>query len=189
MSEQDRMLVQQVLAGEPRAFGRLMAQYRGVVHGYILNRVRQPDEAEDLVQEVFCRAYEKLPTLREPARFSPWLVRLAANAAASWGRRNGVRRRFVEERIPLWECPVLPPDEICERDEIRDLMRQVLDKLAPACRQAVVLRYFEGCTYREIARALGLSRARVKWLLRKGKEGLHARLRKRLGARGAPRRG
>jgi len=188
MSEQDRVLVQQVLAGEPLAFGRLVAQHRGVVRGYILNHVRHLDEAEDLVQEVFCRAYEKLPTLREPARFSPWLARLAANATASWWRRYGLRRRLAEDGDPLWESPVPPPDEVCERDEILGLLRQALDELAPACRQAVVLRYFEGFTYREIAGTLGLSMARVKWLLRKGKEGLRARLKRRLVTGGAPRR-
>ena len=81
MAEKDKSLVERALTGDSQAFGDLVERYERLVHGVILETVRRPDEVEDLVQEVFCRVYEQLASLRDPARFAGWVSRLAANAS------------------------------------------------------------------------------------------------------------
>jgi hypothetical protein len=68
----DRSLVDRALQGDRDAFEELVDNYVGLVHGIILNKVRRPDEVEDLVQDVFIKAYQELPALRERDRFAAW---------------------------------------------------------------------------------------------------------------------
>ena len=71
MNAKDQILVRKTLAGDSEAFGDLVERYNRLVHGVILHKVRRPDEVEDLVQDVFCKAYQELPSLREPGKFPP----------------------------------------------------------------------------------------------------------------------
>jgi len=70
--------------GGSEASGQLVERYNRLVHGMILHKLRKPDEVEALVQDVFCKAYQELPNLREPEKFAPWLARMAANQAQAW---------------------------------------------------------------------------------------------------------
>ena len=92
MRVNDQKLVRETLAGKSEAFGDLVERYGRLVHGIILHKVRQSDEVEDLVQDVFCKAYQELSNLREHEKFAPWLARMASNRAQAWIRQRGVRQ-------------------------------------------------------------------------------------------------
>jgi RNA polymerase sigma-70 factor, ECF subfamily len=165
MAEKDKSLVERALTGDSRAFGDLVERYERLVHGVILETVRRPDEVEDLVQEVFCRAYEQLASLREPSRFAGWISRMAGNISVQWLRRYQVRNRTAGQDEHWLRFPERQPDEIYEDREIADYLWEALDRLAPEYRRVVVLYCIEGCTYREIGRFLGIALPTVRWRL------------------------
>ena len=78
MAPSDSSLVRRALKCDNDAFGQLLERYSPLVHGVILERVRRIDEVEDLVQDVFIRAYQSLPDLRDTRCFAPWIGRIAA---------------------------------------------------------------------------------------------------------------
>ena len=85
----------QTLAGDSEALGQLIERYNRLVHGVILHKLRKSNEVEDIVQDVFCKAYQELPDLREPEKFAPWLARMAANQAQVWLRRRDMCGKFA----------------------------------------------------------------------------------------------
>ena len=167
MAQKDRDLVERALVGDQQAFGDLVERYERLIHGLILESIRRPDEVEDLVQDVFCKVYEQLASLREPSHFTSWVARIATNTAIEWLRRRQVRVRNEcrgEQILPL---PGKRPDELYEEREAAGYLWKALDSLAPENRRMVVLYFLEGCTYREIARFLGISLPTVRWRLLK----------------------
>ena len=118
MPLKDLTLVRRTLAGDTAAFGDLVERYSGLVHGIILERVRRPEDAQDLTQETFCKAYSQLSDLRHPARFAPWLAQIARNHALRWLQREQRRTRTeptvnIHSPVP----PVPTPDENLELRE------------------------------------------------------------------------
>ena len=95
MALQDTWVIRRILSGDREAFGDLVGRYSGLVHGVILNKVRRPDEVEDLVQDVFCKAFEELPKLRDPNRFAPWPARIAQNRAQQWLRQRQTHTSYA----------------------------------------------------------------------------------------------
>ncbi|NUN52441.1 MAG: hypothetical protein HUU06_06605, partial [Planctomycetaceae bacterium] len=79
--------------GDEEAFGRLVRLRQGLVTALVASRVRGRSDVEDLAQDVFLRAWRRLPELREPERFTGWLARIAVNAALDHRRRAAVRPR------------------------------------------------------------------------------------------------
>lgn len=173
MPEKDSTLVRKTLAGERNAFGDLVERYNSLVHGLIWEITRHSDAVEDLVQEVFCKAYEDLSRLRQPARFPAWLASIAANKAQDWLRRRQVRYRAEQAGNILPLADYTPPQErFLESSEMADALWEALDRLSPEFRRIVVLHHLEGCTLRDIAQFLGMSLATVKWRLARAQKQL-----------------
>lgn len=173
MATTDQKLVNGTLAGNTDAFGELVERYSGLVHGVVLEVVRRPEEVEDLVQEVFCKAYEELPRLRRPSRFAPWLAQIAHSMVLRWLRQKKVRRRSEGELDKVVLLSPLPlPDEDLESSERTDLLWDALNRLDPEHRQLLVLYHMEGCTFKEIARFVGKPLATVRWRLLKSERKL-----------------
>jgi RNA polymerase sigma-70 factor (ECF subfamily) len=181
MAERDLILIRRTLEGDRNAFGDLVERYGRLVRGVIWETLRRPDEVEDLAQEVFFRAYEQLPRLRQQAKFASWLWQIAANAAIDH-QRQGKRlaASLVEQRTAL-SLYVRRPDEVVEEGELSALLWEALDRLDPDCRRIVVLYYFEACGQREIARFLDLPFTTVKWRLFKARNWLRDDLLNKLG--------
>ena len=172
MREKDQTLVKRVLAGDRGAFADLLERYTPLVHGVILEKIRRPDEVEDLVQETFVQAYQKLASLREPAKFGPWIARIAGNMALEWFQR-GQRRLSAEHQAQTLNLYIPPPDELFEDREHRAIIWEALDRLPPEYRRIVVLYHLEGCTQADIARFMNIAVATVKWRLYRARSRLH----------------
>ena len=165
-TESDRRLVQRTLAGERDAFGILVERYGPLVRGLILEKVRRPDEVEDLAQVAFGKAYEQLSTLRNPRQFAVWLRRIAGNQALDWLRAREVtlREQVTAEIVALYD-PVRSPGEVVEQNDTFGKLWEAIDHLMPELRQVIVLHYMEGCSQREMARFLGVAPATIHWRL------------------------
>jgi RNA polymerase sigma-70 factor (ECF subfamily) len=152
MNTAEKMLIQQVLAGDNKAFEWLIERYKSLVKGKLMSMVRRPDEVDDLMQEVFCRAYEELPSLRQPEQFSSWIWRITSNTALSWWRQH--QRQSNAPDIPIGQA-IKPPDQVFKKqDEVTRLWVR-LQRLPSPYRRVLNL-YVEGCSYKEITHHLRL---------------------------------
>ena len=156
-------LVEAVRAGDREAFGGLYRSFAPMVHGVLLARVPY-DEVGDLVQEVFLTAFRKLDTLRDAARFGPWVAMIARNRAMDFHRRARATEELRDE--PARARPA------AEAEEALALIRT----LPEAYRETLVLRLVEGMTGPEIAARTGLQPASVRVNLHRGMKLLRERL-------------
>jgi RNA polymerase sigma-70 factor (ECF subfamily) len=179
--EKDKVLIQRTLAGERNAFNGLVERYTGLVYGIVLSILPRPDDAEDLVQETFFRAYDQLPFLRRPEKFSAWLGRIAPNLSCRWLQREQRRRQVEQVSEPL--IPHAGPAEQIEAKERAALLQQALSGLAPELRRVVLLYHMEGYSYRQIARFLDTPLATVRWRLLQSERKLGRHFEKSSGTR------
>ncbi|MDX1972920.1 MAG: sigma-70 family RNA polymerase sigma factor [Candidatus Sumerlaeia bacterium] len=157
-AESPGALVREALSGNGAAFQRLVDSHTSTVYGIGWAYLQQQEAAEEFTQEVFLRAWVKLPELREPERFSGWLTRLARNEAVSWLRRNQSRSNLTQ-LVPLDETmvstimadPNSSPRKPLEEREQEQVLAQALAKLSPEERELLHLHYTEELTQREIA--------------------------------------
>ena len=169
-------LVRRAQGGERRAFGELAARYRPLVYGLVQARTRRPEDAEELAQDVFCRAFEELGNLHEPAYFTSWLRRIASNMAVSWWRRQQRGGELVRQYALEADEEGRRPDEEHERGQRAAVLRRAMAGLAYPYRRVLQLYYWEGCSYAEIAAVLNVPPTTVKWRLLAGRRQLKDRI-------------
>ena len=166
MDTDDAALVERCRAGDVAAFEPLVEKYRQRVWRLAYNVLRDREEAWDVAQEAFIKAFQALPTFRGQSAFYTWLYRIVMNVAADRGRARGAQgRAFGTERVPEedWER-VLPapnaaeesPDAAATRTEERAKIMQALDTLSEDHRRIIMLSDLEGLSYREIAETLDI---------------------------------
>ena len=178
VTDSDRQLVERAVCGDRDAFGDLIERYRPLVHGVVLERVHNSEDAEDLVQESFVRAHQELSRLVDGKRFAVWLSVIAGNTVTDWWRRRTVQQRpDVTTEVASLYPPLRQPDEIAEESDTSAHLWRGIDKLAPELRKVLVLTYLEGCTQRQIAHFLGIPAATVHWRLFRARRKLGEELR------------
>ena len=139
--------------------------------------MRRPDEVEDLVQDVFVKAFQELSNLRDRGKFGPWLGRIALNRAQAWLRQRQSHRTTVTDDPKLLEKVSLErPDDLLETAEKDGILWEALDRLRPEYRQILLLFHFEDCPQQDIARFLGISVPTVKWRLMRARTVLRRRV-------------
>jgi RNA polymerase sigma-70 factor, ECF subfamily len=171
-----KQLVLRAMHGETQAFGELVQKYRPLVYSLVLSRTRQPEDVEELVQEVFCRAFEELDGLRQPELFGGWLRRIAANMVVSWWRRQQRGGQIVQEYARQNEGRNIRPDENHEATRRVSELRGALGRLSDPYRRVLQLYYWERCSYQEISAVLGVPETTVKWRLLHGRSTLRTYL-------------
>ena len=138
----DRKLVDRVLNGDTEAFNLLILQWEKPIYNFIFRLIGEREEAMDLCQESFMKAYRELATLKDRDRFSAWLYRIAHNTCYSRLRRD-IGKTFVE----------LKPETSSHRStiEIGLAVEKALQHLPEEQREAVVLKVFHELKFEEIA--------------------------------------
>lgn len=163
MESDDHALVERCRAGDITAFEPLVEKYRQRVWRLAFNVLRDREEALDVTQEAFVRAYQALASFRGQSAFYTWLFRIVMNVAADRARQRAARgRAFGTERVEEEEwartmpAPGETPDERAARGEERERIMRALDALPPRHRDIIMLSDLEGLSYREIADVLGI---------------------------------
>jgi RNA polymerase sigma factor (sigma-70 family) len=177
MSPHDTMLVDKARSGDAMAFGELTARYRPLVYREIRRYLQHSDDVEDLVQDVFCKAFQQIGRLRQVELFPAWLRRAATNAAVSWGRTNQRHLRLQDEVIASQWRSQDTPEMAYERHQRVEMLRRCMNDLPDNERRALQLYYGEECSYEQIGECMGVSAASVKIYLRKGRHRLFSRWR------------
>lgn len=153
----DSRLVAQVLRGRADRYEPLVERYLPAVRAVAYGRVGNAADTDDVAQEAFVRAYEKLGELRDPDKFGPWLMSIARNCAVRVAERRGRERPLSPEQVEA--APADTPD-IAKRERAA-IVREHLAELPEPAREVLLLHYFAGHSTREIAGLLDLSQAAV----------------------------
>lgn len=160
--EDDAALVARVVAGEIRLYGRLVERHQRGLYWSVIRMVGDADEAEDIVQEAFVRAYRRLADYDPAYRFSTWLYTIARNRA-----RNELRRRKVWGFLSLSreESPTLrsteEASESAEANELGQALGECRRRLPDDQRETFDLRHADGLSYAEIAAVTGVPQGTV----------------------------
>jgi len=160
-------------AGDQAAFASLFARYERRIYAFSYRMMGNPDDAFDLTQETFLKAFRALDKTDEELNVNAWLHRIASNACM-----DVLRRRQRIRWLP-WDAPkhdrasgVLEdnPEGAVIGDETQRIVQRVLDKMSARNRQAMILREYEGLSCEDIGEIMGVSRSAVKSILFRGRE-------------------
>lgn len=166
--QEEQALLQRAKQGDQAAFGQLVARYEKQVYHQALRLLGQAEDAGDVTQEVFFKAWRGLPSFQGDSTLSTWLYRLTGNAAIDLLRREGKRRGEVslDDEAGGWDnrlaSPDDPPERALEREDLKRAVAWGLSQLSLEHRQVLVLREIHQLRYDEIADVLSLDVGTVK---------------------------
>ncbi len=177
----DSDLVRLTLEGNVDFFAVLIQRYQTVLHRYIMRLGFGVEDAEDILQEVFVKAYVNLADFDEGLSFSAWIYRISRNTAISQYRKNKVRPQGNVIDVELEVLSNMAKDEldilkIIQKKELSDIVSQALYKLPDKYRDVLILRYFEDKEYLEISDILKIPVGTVSTLLYRAKQKLKIKL-------------
>ena len=179
----DEADVARARAGDTAAFAALVRRHQDRVFGFILRMLDTRDEAMELTQDVFVKAWQALPGWRPEARFSTWLLQIARNAAL-----DQLRRRRVVQFAPLDDgmdvADTAPGPEARYASRQRQaLLENALQQIAAEHREILLLREVEDLSYGELAAVLGIAEGTVKSRLARARAALLQHFRPHAGVR------
>ena len=178
-------LVQAAKKGDVGAFGELVKRYDRNVFRIALHITQNREDAEDVVQDAFLKAYENLEQFQGQSKFYTWLVRIAVNEALMKLRRRRPERMVSLDQEVQTEEDSMPrevanwspnPEQLYNQAELRDILGKTIQGLPPSFRTVFVLRDVEGLSTEETAQALELSVPAVKSRLLRARLQLRERL-------------
>lgn len=158
-------------ARDREEFARLVDVFSNKIYRVALKIVNDPQDAEDVLQETFIKAYRSLPTFEGRSSLSTWLYRIAVNEALMLMRKRKVELISLDNEIDNGDDEVEPveiadwcclPESDLLSAESRSFLDRAMKQLSPALRAVFILRDLEGLSVKETADALGLSEASVK---------------------------
>jgi RNA polymerase sigma-70 factor (ECF subfamily) len=164
-------LVARARQGDTASFSILLRRYEGKIFRLAMNITQNREDAEDVLQESFLKAYEHLDQFLGNSKFYTWIVRIAVNQALmKLRKRRSDRAVSLDEQIDTGEDTVVreiaawdpDPEQRYSRDELHNILSTVIDELAPIYRTVFTLRDVEGLSTEETAEALELSVPAVK---------------------------
>ena len=163
----DLSLVRRCQAGDQRAFDELVAKYRTRVYAMIYHLVHNEQDAWDLAQDGFLKAWKSLDKFRFQSSFYTWLYRIMTNVAIDWLRKKQIQgTQEFDDTVGLHEiepgsdlAPKNEPHPIkkLERGEVRQRIDAAIAKLSPEHRTVILLKEMEDLQYHEIAETVGCS--------------------------------
>lgn len=182
MTRTDEQLVEDCLGGDVSAFDVLVDRWQRKIRGAAYRIVGSEEDAQDICQEAFLKAFRGLPSFKREARFSSWLYQIALNLS-----RDRLRRRKTRSWISLDDAEEASPgriaaarggpaDDWVESREIQRLVALAVAALPDEQREVVVLKEYQGLTFPEIAEIQGVPLSTVKTRLYRGLTVLRERL-------------
>ncbi len=164
-SSDDAALVRAAQQGDMAAFEQLVARHRDKIYSRAFSIVRNEEDALDLSQEAWVRAWQRLRQFHGESSFATWMTRIVINLCLDWLRQ---RKRLEAESIEQWAdelggieqlMPIgtVNPTEGMERAELRKRIDDALARLSDAHRTVLILHEFEGMKYKQIAKLMGCS--------------------------------
>jgi RNA polymerase sigma-70 factor (ECF subfamily) len=169
----DKELVKRVQKGDKGAFDLLVLKYEHKIVNLVMRYVRDPEQALDISQEAFIKAYRALPRFRGESAFYTWLYRIAVNTAKNYLAAQ--RRRPMDIELDLQDQEQYglharlketdTPEEVALSHELQETLERAFEALPDDLRTAIILRELDGMSYEEIAQTMdcpvGTVRSRI----------------------------
>ena len=173
MSSEEAAWVARAKAGDQAAFTELFTRYERRIYSFIYRMMGNPEDAFDLTQETFLKAYRALGKTDDELNVNAWLHRIASNACMDVLRRRQ-RLRWLPWENTKHDRPSVHQEDDPEGSvvggETQVAVQRVLSAMSPRNRQAMVLREYEGLSCEDIGEFMGVSRSAVKSMLFRGRE-------------------
>jgi RNA polymerase sigma-70 factor (ECF subfamily) len=168
LQQPDLGVLRKAQRGDERAFAIIVRAYETPVFNYVLRLVGDRSLAEDLTQEVFLRVFQGLPKFSLRCKFTTWLFQVTKNRVLDELRASERRPRHLVALDDV--APLEVMDAPIERGETVEALWRAIENLNPDLKMALLLRDVAGLSYTEIADALEITLATVKWRIYKGRE-------------------
>ena len=184
MQEQDDRLIASALQGDQRAYEALLARHNRAIFHVVHKIVRNHEEAQDLVQETFMKAFNALASYRSEYRFSTWLYKIAANCAIDFVRKKRIEALSLDKPIETRDGQVEYEVPDSSWDPEQDLVRkqklksidEAIESLPQKYREVIIYRHRDDKPYEEIAAILGVPVGTVKARIFRARELLKKKL-------------
>lgn len=188
MKENDSDLINQAKVGDAKAYDKLLKKYKNSVYNLVLRMVRDHQEAEDLTQEAFIKAFSSLTSFNEEYAFSTWLYKIATNNCIDYFRKRKLQTYSLDKPLQYKDSeihheipdPDLDPEVSIIATERSKIIREAINTLPEKYYKAIILRHNEEKSYEEIAEILGLPLGTVKARIFRAREMLNKALKERL---------
>jgi RNA polymerase sigma-70 factor (ECF subfamily) len=174
MTWTDEELVARSIGGDVESFNELILRWERPIYALAYRTIGREEDARDVCQETFLRAFRALPGFRGQAKFSSWLYRIALNLCRDWIRRER-RAQIVQptEDVDLIELagalePAESVEELVTRKDLARAVERAMANLPEEQRTAIVLKEYHGLTFQEIADLVGCPLSTVKTRLYQG---------------------
>jgi len=183
VEQNDAELVKRTLCGETAAYNGLVQRYQRQVYNLAYRMLGNAEDAGDLVQDTFLRAYGALASFRQDASFLTWLYKIASNLCIDQLRSRKSRSalslevELEEGREPAADLRQTGPEECAVRDAVQDVVQHAIYNLPEKYRLVVIMRHLQDMSVDEIANALDMPNGTVKTHLFRAREMLRGRLR------------
>jgi RNA polymerase sigma-70 factor (ECF subfamily) len=160
-SDDESKLIESSLSGDPEAYAALVNQHQKMIRAMTFRMTGSPDDAEELAQDAFLRAYRQLGSFDGGSKFSTWLCKIAINLSLDWrrreSRRDDIHAKWAADSISQNSSGDGFPDELSRR------VQAALNRLPAKQRAAIVLTVYENQSHAEAAKALGCTEATISW--------------------------
>jgi RNA polymerase sigma-70 factor (ECF subfamily) len=184
----DTILIERALAGDQQAYADLLQKYRGPVYNLIIRMVKSKEEAEDLVQEAFIKAFNSLHSFNMQYAFSTWLYKIAINNSIDHFRKQKLKLCSLDKPVESKEGELkrefpdvtFAADKDLLNNEKTGLIQDAIDSLPEKYRLSIVYRHQEEKSYEEIAEIMEIPLGTVKARIFRAREMLKKKLKDKL---------
>ncbi|MEM0998915.1 MAG: sigma-70 family RNA polymerase sigma factor [Bacteroidota bacterium] len=175
----DLELVKRAKKNDPKAYEKLLSKYRKSVYYMLLKMVNNSDDAEDLTQEAFAKAFNSLHKFDSKYAFSTWLFRIATNNCIDFIRKKRIQTVSIDNPYENDDGdsmtfdirdPNLNPNEVMLKKQRKEYLKMAVSNLPAKYKRLVELRYFQELSYEEVAKELELPLGTVKAQLFRARE-------------------
>jgi len=169
----DYEIITTCLEGDSNAFSELVSRYKNLVYSIILRMVIDKEEANDLAQEVFIKAYKNLDKYYPEFAFSTWIMRITTNHVIDARRKKRHLTVSLDERQETGMSELSPETRYIEKERAADLKR-IVENLPEMYKVPIILYHQQGLSYQEIANMIGEPLSKVKNRIFRGRKLLRA---------------
>ena len=177
--EDDNYYVAQVLAGQTQAYAELVDRHKDMVYTIAIGLLHVREEAEEVSQDAFLKAYQALTKFRKQAKFSTWIYRIVYNECISRLRKKKLNQISLDENKINFSDSLITDENSANEDEKHRMLREVLMDLPKEDKTIILLYYFESLSIEEISVITSLSKSNIKIRLFRIRNKMHERLSKR----------
>lgn len=186
-TKEDKLLVQKAQEGDGKAFERLLKKYRKSVYYMLLKMVKNNDDADDLTQEAFAKAFTSIKNFDSTYAFSTWLFRIASNNCIDYVRKKRLSTISIDQPVEGEDGGSmqfdlrdsgLDPNETLLKQQRKRYLQMAMDRIPDSFRKLVELRYFDELSYEEISEKMEIPLGTVKAKLFRSRELLEDEMKK-----------